>query len=145
MVAVTTPVSTHTSQQSDPVAPRLSVALKQIVFHPDVVHLRTALLVAWSRTLFSQVALLMEGQALVTIGSPSGSNNTSGLKLRKVFRATTMPSGKCTLGALLNRVVGGGGSVVVVVVLRNVGATSVGTGDPPIFAVVEPSAVFSDC
>jgi hypothetical protein len=42
MAAATTPVLTHTSQQSDPVAPRLSVALKQIVLMPGDVHFKTA-------------------------------------------------------------------------------------------------------
>ena len=42
MVAATVPVLTHTVQQSDPVAPRLSVALKQIVLLPGDVHFSTA-------------------------------------------------------------------------------------------------------
>ena len=53
-----------------------------------------------------------------------------------------MPSGRCTFGGLLGRsvvvVV-----VVVVVVLRRVPAGSVGTGEPPILALVDRNAVFS--
>ena len=141
-VAATVPVLTQTSQQSDPVAPRLSVALKHSVFKPGEFHLKTALSVPWSRVWFSQVAPLTEDHDLLVMGSPSGSIKTSGLKLRYVPGSTTMPSGRWTTGGLLGR------SVVVVVdvvvvVLRNVGATSVGTGEPPILALVDRSAVFS--